>query len=117
MKSRKVNVIAFFDDDDKWKVAVNIPDEDLTRKMDVTEARAVARVLRGDGVKYMADYLIGLHEGYKGYKFTELIGFFHSWINQDVYPELANQLENMATLAEYSGDMFTEGPKPGEYLQ
>jgi hypothetical protein len=114
-KTRKVNVILFYDDEQqKWLVALNLPEVPLSTKvLTPYEAGWVAEVLNGQTMT--STVASQMSQG--GYRFREIMTYLKRNIEPDLYPEIARQIKNMVAMAEFSQAMIERPVEQAAYVQ
>jgi hypothetical protein len=90
-KTRKVNVIAYYDK--QWRVAVNLPDVPLDiMTVSVLEAEKVAQFLLGE---------ISYKQVGGGGKIYNVASYIRRNVADDLIEAVAKEVKNIAAMAEY----------------
>lgn len=102
-KTRKVNVIAFYDDErSRWMVALNLPEVPLKSKtMTPGEADLISRVLAGELSVTRASKVS--MDG--GSRIGDLTSYIRRNVEEDLFPDVARELHNIAVMTQYNQEM------------
>jgi hypothetical protein len=92
-KTRKVNVVMF--EDDGWKIALNLPETGVTKVMTPFEAFLIAGVLHGQTTAARAAGIMPVG----GTRIKEIVSCVKRNVDDDLWPVVGTELDNMAMLA------------------
>jgi hypothetical protein len=102
-KTRKVNVVMF--EDDGWRIALNLPDLRLTKVMTPSEAFLISGVLHGQTTANRAAGMLPVG----GTRIKEIVSCVKRNVDDDLWPVVGTELDNMATLARITQNNQNKG--------